>query len=99
MQYFAKTVEEKNELCKKGLKCKGMHRVFDGGKPTGAVKWEFDVAEPKGVPPMDEPQLSEDQVKVRTAPPSELPHAPVLPPSKPVLPPSKTKSKKRGKTK
>jgi len=37
------TVEEKNELCKKGNKCLGCHRIFVDKVPTGAVKWEFEL--------------------------------------------------------
>ena len=46
MQYFAMTVEEKNELCKKGYKCLGMHRVFVDKVFTGQVKWEFTLPDP-----------------------------------------------------
>jgi hypothetical protein len=62
MQYFAMTTEEKNELCKKGLKCLGCHRIFIDKIPTGAVKWEFDMP--------DEP--IKEEIKDTVIPPNEI---------------------------
>lgn len=63
MQYFAMSVEEKNEIETTGTKCISMHRVFDGKVFTGKYKWEFDMPEPVKEQVIVEPKIVVTETK------------------------------------